>query len=186
MHKRINLIKQLRVEFTKTRHSSAFKAPVSVKGTLIYQKPANFLINYKGGINVQLLSNGEVLEIQHDRAHTDVIVLSPDSNASVVSDPWLDLIRLLGIPGFDRQIKVSLLSRNELLKLHFATENQKPFENVKNMIISVTHFGEIKHITVMFSDGGIDEIHFDSWAVLLDTDPEIVELKARLQTVSLN
>jgi len=186
LHKRINLIRQLRVDFTKTRHSSSFKAPVSVKGTLIYQRPGNFFMRYRGGVDVQVLSNGNIVRIVHDEGLAETFVLNSDRNAGIFSDPWIELIATIGRGGFDKLLTVELVGKNELIDIDFVGKNQRPFEHVKRMTLSASHFGEIKHFTVVFSDGDFDEINFDSWSVLLDTDPEIVDLETRLKTISAN
>lgn len=186
MHRRINLINQLRVDFTMIRHSSSFKSPVSIKGTLVYQKPAKFIMTYQGGVNLQVLSDNSVVRLVHDGGFTETFVLNRDRNSGVFCAPWIDLITTIGTGEFDKLFTVALTRKDELLELGFATKNQRPFEHVKLIRLYVNDFGEVKHITVVFSDEDFDEIHFDSWSILLDTDPEIVDLEAKLKTISVN
>ncbi len=65
--KKAYLVNQFRAEFVKTRRNSVFNREMKVKGVLVFQKPDKFQLSISGDVNMEVLSNGRVITVTHDR-----------------------------------------------------------------------------------------------------------------------
>ena len=61
------LIKQFRAEFVKVRRSPVFRRDLTVKGRLVFQRPSKFSLTMSGDANIEILSDGENINLIHDQ-----------------------------------------------------------------------------------------------------------------------
>jgi len=186
VQKKARIIKQFRADFMRVRTSGAFRVPMVVNGVLVYQKPGIFSIRYVGDVNLEILSDGETVTLIHDRGHQDTFVPAGDGNGSLVSDTVMSLIRNIGEGGLE---KFSILGTEKLedgMKIEMCPQREKPFHMVQRISLWISYFGELKRIKVFFDGGDQEDTVFESWSVLADNEPEVLELETRLSELSRN
>lgn len=181
LQKKARIIKQFRADFVRVRTSGAFRVPMVVNGVLVYQKPGIFSLRYVGDINLEILSDGETIIVVHDHGHQDTFVPAGEGNGALVSDTVMSLIQNIGDGGLE---KFSILGAEKLedgMKIEMSPLRERPFHLVQRITLWISYLGELKRIKVFFDGGDQEDTVFESWSVLADNEPEIVELEARLR-----
>jgi hypothetical protein len=180
VQRKTRIIKQFRTDFIKVRISGAFRAPIVVSGLLIYQKPSIFSLRYRGDVNIEILSNGEMVSIIHDNGYRDTFPLAGDGNGILVSDSVMTLIRYIGESGLENFSIMRTERLEDLMAVEMSPPRNRPFQLVERITLWLSYLGEIKRIKVYFEGGDEEDTVFESWSVLAANDTEIIELEARL------
>jgi Outer membrane lipoprotein carrier protein LolA len=94
--KKSSIVNRFRTEFVKTRQSSIFSRPLTVEGTLIFQKPNKFRLTITGDVNVEIVSDGKLVALTHDMRDREVYPAEGSRDLSAFADPLMIFIRELG------------------------------------------------------------------------------------------
>ena len=184
VEKKAYVIRGFRVEFVKTRISGAFSHKISVNGSLVFQKPGRFCLSLAGDVNVEVLSNGEHITLIHDRKDRETFRLGGDRDLSRFADPLMVLISSIGDGGLRRFPVVGHVRQDDEIIMEVAPGNENHFQRTERVFLCFSVLGELRKIRILFKDGNVDETVFDSWSVLAENDPEILDLDARLKSIS--
>jgi outer membrane lipoprotein-sorting protein len=182
--KKAHLVNQFRAEFVKTRRNSVFNREMKVKGVLVFQKPDKFQLSISGDINIEVLSNGRVITLTHDRKHQEVFYVHGDRDLSKFADPLMLLIQSLGNGGLRQFSIVKSMQAGDTLITEVQPSNHNDFERVRNVILSMDDSGQLKKVSINFKSGDADETEFKSWTLLAQNDPEVLSLNDRLSKLS--
>ena len=184
LEKKSYLVKQFRADFVKVRSTPIFKRDVSVKGRLVFQRPNRFLLTISGDANVEILSDGENVTLVHDKKDRESFRLKGERDIARFADPLMMVIQSIGDGGMRRFSLSRTISDNGSVVLDALPNGQVSFERIEKAVISISDFGEIERISVLFKDGNRDETLFRSWALLSQDDPAVLELNNRLEGLS--
>ena len=184
LEKRSYLVKQFRAEFVKVRRSPVFKRDLTVKGRLIFQRPSKFVLTMSGDVNVEILSDGEKLNLIHDQKDIEAYQLQGERDVSRFADPLMMVIQSIGDGGMRRFSLSKKLNNDGSVVLDAQPNGQVNFERIEKAEISISDIGEIEKVSLLLKDGNRDETHFRSWALLSQDDPAILDLNSRLENLS--
>ena len=184
MEKKAYVIRQFRAELVKTRLSEAFDRRLSVKGTLVFQKPGRFRLLLTGDVNVEVLSDGDYIRLIHDNKDEETYRLRGDRDLSRFADPLMLLINSIGDGGLRKFILVNNGTQDNTLMLEVFLGNENHFERTERIFLWFSVLGEIRKIKILFKNGNSDETVFESWAMLAENDPEIQELDEKLKKIA--
>jgi outer membrane lipoprotein-sorting protein len=184
LEKRSYLVKQFRAEFVKTRRLAVFKRDLSVRGRLVFQRPNSFLLTMNGDANLEILSDGENISLTHDNRDREVYRVQGERDLSKFTDPLMTVIRSIGDGAIRRFTLTQTVKENGLTVLELEPKGQANFERIEKVVVVITGPGEIRRVGVYFKDGDYDETIFESWTLLAQDDPEILDLKNRLKRLS--
>jgi outer membrane lipoprotein-sorting protein len=184
LEKRSYLVKQFRAEFVKTRRSAVFKRDLSVRGRLVFQRPNSFLLTMNGDANLEILSDGENISLTHDDRDREVYRVQGERDLSKFTDPLMTVIQGIGDGAIRRFTLTQTVKENGLTVLELEPNGQANFERIEKVVVVITGPGEIRRVSVYFKDGDNDETTFESWTLLAQDDPEILDLKNRLKRLS--
>jgi|GEM_PF-5233457 len=180
------LIKQFRAEFVKVRRSPVFRRDFTVKGRLVFQRPSKFSLTMSGDANIEILSDGENINLIHNQRDHETYHLAGERDSSKFADPLMMVIQSIGDGGM-RKFSLTKKSNQDGSVILDATPNgQVNFERIEKAEISISDIGEIQRVSILFKDGNRDETIFRSWALLAQDDPIILELNSRLENLSPN
>jgi hypothetical protein len=180
VQRKARIIRQFRTDFIKVRVSSVFRTPIVVSGLLIYQKPSIFSLRYRGDVNIEILSNGEMVSIIHNNGYRDTFPLGGDGNGVLVSDSVMTLIRHIGEDGLEKFPILRTERLEDVIQVEMSPPRNRSFQFVERVILWLSYLGEIKRIKVYFEGGDEEDTIFESWSVLAENEAEIIELEARL------
>jgi outer membrane lipoprotein-sorting protein len=178
------LVQQFRARFEKTRRTGVFDRELSVKGSLIFQKPNKFQLSMSGDVNVEILSDGETITIIHDGKDQETYHVQGERDLSRFADPLMVLLQGIGNGGLRKFSVVRQGSDGQPVVLEAEPKGQLYFERTKKILLKLSESGEIRSVRLLYSDGDHDETVFHSWSMLPRNDPEIVKLNSRLKTLS--
>jgi outer membrane lipoprotein-sorting protein len=178
------LVKQFRADFTKTRTTSVFSREVTVKGRLIYQKPDRFVLTMTGDANVEILSDGTMISLVHDKKDREVYRVQGERDLDRFADPLMLLIKKMESGGLRTFSEVRREKRKDSFVMELQPSNENNFERIKSVVFSFGLTGEIKGVDILFKDGEREEVVFDSWTLLAQDDPQIVQLDTKLRALS--
>lgn len=184
VEKKAYLVKQFRADFTKTRVTSVFNRNVTVKGRLLFQKPDRFLLTLTGDANVEILSDGTVISLVHDRKDREVYRVQGERDLSRFADPLMLLIKKMENGGLRTFSEIRKSEHANGFVAELQPSNDNDFERIKSVVLSFAATGEIKGVNIVFKDGECDEVVFESWTMLAQDDPEIVQLDTKLRALS--
>jgi len=182
--KKAYLVKQFRADFTKTRFTSVFSRDVTVRGRLVFQKPDRFLLTMTGDANVEILSNGTMISLVHDQRDQEVYRVQGERDLSRFADPMMLLIKKMESGGLRTFSEIRKSEQPDCFVTELKPGNDNNFERIKSVVLSFGPTGEIKTVNILFNDGERDEVVFESWTLLAQDDPEIVQLDTRLRALS--
>jgi outer membrane lipoprotein-sorting protein len=186
LEKKSDLIKQFRAEFVKVRRSPVFRRDLTVKGRLVFQRPTKFSLTMSGDANIEILSNGENINLIHDRRDSETYQLRGERDISKFADPLMMVIQSIGDGGMRKFSLTKKLSEDGSVILDATPNGQVNFERIEKAEMAISDIGEIKRVKIFFKDGNSDETIFRSWALLPQDDPVILELNSRLENLSQN
>jgi outer membrane lipoprotein-sorting protein len=179
-----NLVNQFKAEFTKTKRSALFKRALTVNGSLLFQKPGLFRLVLTGDVNAEILSNGKFVTLIHDGSDKEFYYIHGERDSSKMSDPLMALLEELGSGG----LRKFTLTKEEPspggLNLELLPSSEAQFERVKTVNLALSDSGDIEKVVVFFENGATDETVFKSWSLLTADDPEIVELREKIETLA--
>ncbi|MBI4964328.1 MAG: outer membrane lipoprotein carrier protein LolA [Desulfomonile tiedjei] len=182
--KKAYLVKQFRADFTKTRLTSVFNRDVTVKCRLVFQKPDRFLLTMTGDANVEILSDGTMISLMHDQKDREVYHVQGERDLARFSDPFMLLIKKMENGGLRAFSEIRRIEQPDGLIAELQPGNDNQFERIKSVLLSFGLTGDIKKISILFKDGERDEVVFDSWTLLAQDDPEVVQLETKLKALS--
>jgi outer membrane lipoprotein-sorting protein len=182
--KKAYLVKQFRADFTKIRLTSVFDRDVTVKGRLVFQKPDRFLLTMTGDANVEILSDGTMISLVHDQKDREVYRVQGERDWSRFADPLMLLIKKMENGGLRTFSEVRGVRQTDGFVTELQPGKDNDFERIKSVVLSFAPTGEIKGVDILFKDGERDEVVFNSWTMLAQDDPEIVELETKLRALS--
>lgn len=186
LERKSHLIKQFRAEFVKVRRSPVFKRDLTVKGRLVFQRPSRFSLTMSGDANIEILSDGENVNLIHNKRDSETYHLAGERDISKFADPLMLVIQSVGDGGM-RKFSLTKKSNKDGSVILDATPNgQVHFERIEKAEIALSDIGEIQRVSLLFKDGNRDETIFRSWALLAQDDPVILELNSRLENLSQN
>ena len=186
LEKKSDLIKQFRAEFVKVRRSPVFRRDLTVKGRLVFQRPTKFSLTMSGDANIEILSNGENINVIHDQRDSETYQLRGERDISKFADPLMMVIQSIGDGGMRKFSLTKKLSEDGSVILDATPKGQVNFERIEKAEMAISDIGEIKRVKIFFKDGNSDETIFRSWALLAQDDPVILELNSRLENLSQN
>jgi outer membrane lipoprotein-sorting protein len=182
--KKTYLVKQFKAEFVKTRSTDIFKNPMTVEGSLVFQKPNSFRMFLRGDVNVEIISNGKLVMITHDGIDKEKFEVYGERDLSRMSDPLMTLLQGIGNGDLRNFVSHGRSVRDGSLVLEARPENDNRMERIRRVSLKITESGEIKKVVFQFKNGNEDETTFKSWRMLSSDDPEIVSLTNQLQKLS--
>lgn len=178
------VVNQFRAKFVKTRHSAVFNRDLSVKGDIVFQKPNRFWLAMSGDVNVDILSDGKVIAVVHDHSDKEVYHVEGDRDLSKFADPLVLIMQGIGEGALRRFAVVKNLREGNANVLDVEPNNDSNFERIKDIWLSFSDFGEMNKVFILFKNGDRDETVFQSWALLVRDDPEILKLNKRLEDIA--
>ncbi len=184
--KKSGLIRQFRAEFVKTRRNSVFNREMHAKGVLLFQKPNKFQLTLTGDIDVEILSNGKIITMTHDRSDVEVFKIHGERDLSKFADPLMLLIQSVGNGSLRKFTVVRSEQHDDVLTTEIVPSNLNEFERIQSVNLAIMESGEIRKVAIKFKNGDIDETEFASWSLLAQDDPQILSLNQRLNQISEN
>ncbi len=184
--KRSYLVKQFRAEFVKVRRSPVFKRDLTVKGRLIFQRPSKFVLTLSGDANVEILSDGENLNLIHDQKDLESYHMQGERDLARFADPLMMVIQSIGDGGMRRFSLSKKTNHDGSVLLDASPNGQVNFERIEKAEILISDIGEIEKVSLLLKDGNKEETRFRSWALLSQDDPAVLELNNRLENLSQN
>jgi outer membrane lipoprotein-sorting protein len=186
MERKSYLIKQFRAEFVKVRRSPVFRRDLTVKGRLLFQRPSKFSLTMSGDANIEILSDGENINLIHNKRDSETYHLAGERDISKFADPLMMVIQSIGDGGMRRFSLTKKSNKDGSVILDATPNGQVNFERIERAEIAISDIGEIQRVSLLFKDGNRDETIFRSWALLAQDDPVILELNSRLENLSQN
>ncbi len=180
------LIKQFRADFVKVRRSPVFRRDLTVKGHLVFQRPSKFSLNMSGDANIEILSDGENINLIHNQKDREAYHIAGERDVSKFADPLMMVIQSIGDGGMRKFLLTKKTNTDGSVILDATPNGQVNFERIEKAEIALSDIGEIKRVSILFKDGNRDETVFRSWALLAQDDPIILELNTRLENLSQN
>jgi outer membrane lipoprotein-sorting protein len=176
------LVRQFRADFVKTRHATVFDRDLTVKGSLVYQKPNRFRLVLSGDVHVEIVSDGSRITLIHDVQDFETHEIQGDRDMSRFADPLLGLIQSLSKGGLRQFSVVSRGEQDGLITLSREPVGDSHFERVKEVLLTLSEDGELRKVKIGFTEGDWDEIVFRSWRALTQQDPELRQLEEALSS----
>ncbi len=184
IEKKAYIVSQFRAKFTKTRHSAIFNRDLSVQGNLVFQKPNRFWLTMSGDVNADILSDGRIVTLIHDRSDQEVFRVEGERDLSKFADPLVLILQEIGNGGLKRFAVAKNAREGNANVLEVEPGNDNQFERIKNVSLSFSDVGEINKVVVDFKNGDRDETVFQSWSLLPRDDPAIRQLNKRLEDMA--
>jgi len=181
VEKKSYLIKQFRVEFVKTRQSSVFDRELSVRAMLVYQKPDSFRLSLKGDVNMDILSDGKLITLIHDHRDEETYHVMGERDMAKFTDPLMLLIDGIGNGALRRFQVTKYEQEGDRIIMEVEPGNGNHFERIRSATLRFSILGEIVSVDIKFKNGDVDKTVFESWALLADDDPEILQMKQLLR-----
>jgi hypothetical protein len=181
VEKRARLVSRFRVDFVKTRRTAMFNRPMSVKGRLIFQRPDKFRMTASGDVNVEVLSNGRILELVHDGTDREIYELHGDRDVSRFTDPLMALLYGMGNGAIRNMSLLKGPTGDEPAMLEVKPGTSGQMDKDVRAYVWFSEGGDLRKVRFVFPNGDEDETLFLSWALLPANDPEIVDLERRLE-----
>lgn len=183
IEKKSYLIKQFRVEFVKTRHSSVFDRELSVRGLLIYQKPDSFRLSLTGDVHMDILSDGKLIRLIHDHRDEETYHVMGERDMAKFTDPLMLLIDGIGNGALRRFQVTRYEQEGDRILIEVEPGNGNHFERIKSAILRFSILGDILSVDINFKNGDVDRTVFESWFLVSDDDPEILQMKKLLKRI---
>jgi outer membrane lipoprotein-sorting protein len=180
VEKKSEFVKQFRADFVKTRTSNLFAKPITVVGKLIFQKPHNFCLTLTGDVNVEIVSNGQVVSLIHDSSDREIFHIQGERDASRFADPLMVLLDNISKGGLRNFAPVSRQESSDELVIQFRPLDQPAFERIDQMRLVLNDSGQINKVAISYKNGNMDEVEFKSWMLLTSDDPEIDEMNKKI------
>lgn len=184
VEKKAQFVRQFRADFTKTRHTPVFNRDMTVKGSLIFQRPNKFLVTLTGDVNAELVSDGTTIHIVHDNKDQEVFQVQGERDQTRFADPLMLLINSIGQGGLRKFHPVHTESGDKLMTMEFRPHNETNFERIQSVTVQLSEDGQIRKVTIISDDGESEEVVFDSWRMLAQDDPDVVKLDEKLRALS--
>jgi outer membrane lipoprotein-sorting protein len=178
------LVQRFQAQFEQTRRNEVFKHVTKVRGNLVFEKPNKFHLTLVGDVNVEILSDGHQMTMIHDGKDQETFQLHGDRDVSKFADPLMMLLQSMGNGGLRRFSIARNLDEDASVTLEAVPTGQLHFERTKKVVLRLSETGEIQTVMLDFGDGNRDETVFNSWAMLAQDDPEIVQLHKKLRALS--
>ncbi|MGO9572103.1 MAG: outer membrane lipoprotein carrier protein LolA [Desulfomonilaceae bacterium] len=178
------IVNQFRAKFVKTRHSIVFNRDLSVQGNLVFQKPNRFRLTMSGDVNADILSDGRIITLIHDRSDQEVFRVEGERDLSKFADPLVLIMQRIGDGDLRKFAVVKNVHDGNSNILEVEPGNDTHFERITNVSLSFSDIGEIGKVVIAFRNGDRDETVFQSWALLARDDPEILKLNERLEDMA--
>ena len=154
------LIKQFHAEFVKVRRSPVFKRDLTVKGRLVFQRPSKFSLTMSGDANIEILSDGENINLIHDQKDQEAYHLQGERDISKFADPLMMVIQSIGDGGMRRFSLTKKLNEDGSVVLDALPNGQVNFERIEKAEIAISDIGEIQRVSLLYKDGNRDETLF--------------------------
>ena len=137
-----------------------------------------------GDVKLEVLSDGTAIKIIHDQEDEEIYHIDGKRDLSQFADPLVALISGLGTGGLRRFSKISEQRYGELLMLKLEPGNGNSFERIKDLALWFSEMGEIKKVKIRFRNGDEEETVLESWSLLAQDSPEILNLDRKLNSIS--
>jgi hypothetical protein len=179
-----SMVNRFRAEFVKTRQSSIFSRALTVEGKLVFQKPDKFMLTTTGDVNVEIVSDGQLIALTHDRRDREVYPAQGSRDLSVLADPLMVLIRGLGKGTLKQYPVLRQVQQDNALMVEFGGGKENNLPRIDRVSLWLSGSGTVKRIMLRFANGDVDDITFRSWTMLSRNAPEILDLHERLKDLS--
>lgn len=183
VEKKAQIVSRIRVDFTRTRHSSTFARALTVQGRIIFEKPDRFRLTASGDVNVEVLSDGRLLAVIHDGKDAEVHTLHGDRDRALFADPLMALLEGFGNGSLKQAEAVSPSDQSNMIAVEIAPRTSSGNDKKQKVLVWFASDGTIEKARFVSDNGDEDEWRIRSWAVLQANDPEIAELDRRLQQI---
>lgn len=183
MDKKAQIVSRFRVDFTRIRRSSVFNRPITAQGRLVVQKPDRFRIVMCGDVNVEILSDGRMLAVIHDRGDKEIHTLHGDRDRALFADPLMALLEGFGSGSLKQVTGPRDAGDPNMVAIEIPPRNSSRNDRKHQVLVWFNADGTIDKARFVADRGDNDELQVRSWAVLTANDPDLAELERRLQQV---
>ncbi len=184
MERRAQFVRQFQVQFVKTRRGSLFNGDMTVNGHLVLQKPNRFSMTLNGDVNLEVLSDGTTIKMIHDQKDEEIYHIEGERDLARFADPLMAVISGLGNGGLRRFSKINEQRQGDLLMVELEPGKGNSFERIKSLILWFSARGDIKKVKIRFNNGDEEETVFETWSLLTQDSPEILDLDRKLNSIS--
>jgi outer membrane lipoprotein-sorting protein len=181
VEKKANAVSRFRVDFVKTRSSSVFNRALTVEARLIFEKPSSFRLVTSGDVNVEVVSDGKVIVLRHDQKDEEVYDIEGGRDRTVFADPMMLLINGLANGALRRYSILNQATDDDFVTIEVGAAAAGNVERTEKAILSFSKSGELRKARLVFRNGDEDEFAFRSWSMPARNDPELLELKRKLE-----
>lgn len=181
VEKKANAISRFRVEFVKTRISSVFNRALRVEARLIFEKPNSFRMVTSGDVNVEVVSDGKVIVLRHDQKDEEVYDIEGGRDRTVFADPMMLLINGLANGALRKYSVVKQSADDDFVTIEVGTAATAVVERANRAILSFSKTGELRKARLVFRNGDEDDIMFRSWSIPGRNDPDLLELRQKIE-----
>ncbi len=175
------VIQRFRAEFVKTRSMSVFNRSLTASGRLIFEKPNRFRLVTSGDVNVEILSDGEVVSLVHDKKDQEIRVIHGDRDWASFADPLIVILQNLSNGALRKFSTEKTRQPDGGFDVILRPSEATSMERIDQARLTFSAAGLIKQVTIHFKNGDMDQTVFRSWAMVTEDDPEIVCLDRRLK-----
>jgi outer membrane lipoprotein-sorting protein len=183
MEAKSRLVDRFKTTFVKTRLSEVFNRALTIRGSLVFQKPNKFQLTMRGDVNVELLSDGARITVIHDKRDRETFEVQGDRDIARFADPLMALIESIGNGGLREFRAVQALEEEPSLLVQGEPRGQRYFERIERVTLLLNESGQIRKVTLLFKDGNRDETIFQDWQALASDHPDIQQLDERLSRI---
>lgn len=181
VEKKANAISRFRVEFVKTRVSSVFNRALRVEARLIFEKPNSFRMVTSGDVNVEVVSDGKVIVLRHDQKDEEVYDIEGGRDRTVFADPMMLLINGLANGALRKYSVVKQSTDDDFVTVEVGSAATAVVERANRAILSFSKTGELRKARLVFRNGDEDDIMFRSWSIPGRNDPDLLELRQKIE-----
>lgn len=174
-------VQRFRAEFVKTRHMSVFDRDLSANGTLLFEKPNRFRLVTNGDVNVEILSDGNVVSLIHDRRDQEFRRIHGDRDWASFADPLIVILQNLSNGALRRFSTQKTQQEDKGFVVLMRPSEVTGLERIDKALLTFSPAGVIKEVTIHFKNGDSDRTLFRSWAMVTEDDPDILTLDKRLK-----
>ncbi|MBI5571943.1 MAG: outer membrane lipoprotein carrier protein LolA [Desulfomonile tiedjei] len=183
MEAKSRLVDRFKTTFVKTRLSDVFNRALTIRGSLVFQKPNKFQLTMTGDVNVELLSDGARITVIHDQRDRETFEVQGDRDIARFADPLMALIESIGNGGLREFRAVQAIEEEPSLLVQGEPRGQRYFERIERVTLVLNESGQIRKVTLLFKDGNRDETIFQDWQALASDHPDIQQLDERLSRI---
>jgi outer membrane lipoprotein-sorting protein len=183
IEKKAYFVQRFRAEFVKTRHTSVFDRDLSASGTLIFEKPNSFRLVTKGDVNVEIVSDGNVVSLIHDRKDQEIRRIYGERDWASFADPLIVILQNLSNGALRKFSTQKTRQEDKGFVVLLRPSEVTSLERIDKALLTFSPAGVIKEVTIHFKNGDWDQTLFRSWAMVTEDDPDILTLEKRLKEI---